>query len=386
MQNYLIIKSCRLYNSPDKDALYDINVSNNKIQRIERTSEKNKCENLIYAEGGIASPGFIDVHIQGAGGADVLDNKMESLEAISKTLAKVGTTAYLGTTVVKPEEGNQHLKLMRQCVNKDLGGATLLGVHLEGPFINIKKKGGLAEDSIYEPTLEGLESIFEATGDSLKMMTIAPELPGNIEIIKHLVKHKVVASFAHSDADYEETKKGFEAGINHVTHIFNAMRSLHHRTPGPLAAIFENNNISVQIISDGHHLHPSIVNIIYELIGGKRCICITDGMHGIGLPDGYYMYNGRKYESKKGAARYLDGTLIGSTMSLGNIALNFMEFTGCTFETAINSVTKNPAKLLNIYNEKGSLDLGKDADIVLFDKDNSIFTTLVNGKIVYQKK
>jgi N-acetylglucosamine-6-phosphate deacetylase len=163
------------------------------------------------------------------------------------------------------------------------------------------------------------------------------------------------------------------------------MRSLHHRDPGPLAAIFENKNISVQIISDGHHLHPSIVNLIYQLIGGDRCICITDGMHGIGLPDGFYFYNGKKYESKDGAARYLNGTLIGSTTSLANIALKFMRFTRCSLETAINTVSKNPARLLNIYDRKGSLDIGKDADIILFDKDNSIFATIVRGRIVYKK-
>lgn len=256
---------------------------------------------------------------------------------------------------------------------------------MEGPFINIKKKGGLAPDSIYESFPNALEEIFEAAGNSLKMMTIAPELPGNLENIKSLRKHGAVASFAHSDATYEETIKGFEAGINHVTHIFNAMPPLHHRTPGPLTAIFENKEIPVQIISDGHHLHPSIVNLIYRLVGKERCICITDGMHGIGLPDGIYTYNGKQYESKDGAARYLDGTLIGSTMSLGNIALKFMEFTGCNLETAINTITKNPAKLLGIDDRKGAIEIGKDADLVLLDEDFSIFMTLVAGEIVYKK-
>ncbi len=385
MQNSLIIKNCRLFNFSDKDELFDVFISNDKIEKIKKASKQYKNGNIIDAEERIAAPGFIDVHIQGAGGADVLDNKTESLEVISKTLARVGTTAFLGTTVVKPNEGNQHLKLMKELVNKDLGGAILLGIHLEGPFINLNKKGGLAEDSIYNPSIEELEKILEATGNSLKMMTIAPEIPGNIDIIKILLEKGVVASFAHSEANYEETKKGFEAGINHVTHIFNAMRSLHHRDPGPLAAIFENKNISVQIISDGHHLHPSIVNLIYQLIGGDRCICITDGMHGIGLPDGFYFYNGKKYESKDGAARYLNGTLIGSTTSLANIALKFMRFTRCSLETAINTVSKNPARLLNIYDRKGSLDIGKDADIILFDKDNSIFATIVRGRIVYKK-
>lgn len=386
MDTNLIIKNCRLYTSTDRNELSDILISNGKIKEIKNSNvEKNINKNVIDAKGKIVAPGFIDVHIQGAGGADVLDNSQEALETIARTLAKTGTTGFLGTTVVKPKWKNSHLKLMREFTGKNLNGAALLGIHLEGPFINIKKKGGLADDSIYADYPNALEEIFEASGDSLKMMTIAPELQGNLENIKNLRKHGAVASFAHSDATYEETIKGFEAGINHVTHIFNAMPPLHHRTPGPLAAIFENKEIPVQIISDGHHIHPSIVNMIYKLIGADRCICITDGVQGIGLPDGIYTYNGKQYESKDGAARYFNGTLIGSTMSLGNIALKFMEFTGCTFDTAINSITKNPARLLGIDNLKGSLEAGKDADIVLFDDDLSIYMTLVAGEIVYKK-
>ncbi len=301
-------------------------------------------------------------------------------------MAATGTTSYLGTTVVQPSEDNAHLKLAQNYVDKDLGGATLLGFHLEGPFINPEKKGGLNPKGIYSSSPEALIEILEITNGTLKMMTIAPELPGNLAIIKELIKNKVVPAFAHSAASYEETQKGFEAGINHITHIFNAMPPLHHRSPGPLAAILENKTITAQIISDGHHLNSGIVSMLYNILGPERCICITDGMHGIGLPEGIYMYNGREYESKAGAARYLDGTLIGSTMSLGNIALKFKEFTGCGFAEAINSVTINPAKVLGIEDKKGSLAAGKDADLVLLDEDYSVYTTFVEGRQVYVKK
>ncbi|MBZ0201068.1 MAG: N-acetylglucosamine-6-phosphate deacetylase, partial [Ignavibacteriaceae bacterium] len=290
------------------------------------------------------------------------------------------------TTVVKPSDGNAPLKLAHSWTNKDLGGAVMLGVHLEGPFINVNKKGALAVGGIYNSSPEKLDEILLATGDSLKMMTIAPELEGNLDIIKKLKAKNVVPSFAHSDANYEETKKGFEAGINHVTHIFNAMPSFNHRAPSPLSAIFENETITAQIISDGHHLHPSAVKILYKILGPKRCVCITDGMHGIGLPEGKYVYNGREYNSIDGAARYLDGKLLGSTTPLWNIALKFKEFTGSTFEEAINSVSINPATVIGVNNKKGSLEKGKDADVVIIDDDNSIFLTIVEGKICYQKE
>lgn len=381
----LLLKNCRLYNSLIENEYADILIEGKTITRIDKDIDASMAEEVIDAQGRLTAPGFIDVHIQGAGGADILDGSVESLERMSKTLASLGTTGYLGTTVVNPKEGNKHINVAKQYVNKDMGGATLLGFHFEGPFVNMKKKGGLNPSGIYDPSMEKLKEILDLTQGTLSMMTIAPELPGNLEIIKALVENNVIASFAHSDATYDEALKGFKAGINHVTHIFNAMPPLNHRVPGPLAAIFEQDSVSAQVISDGHHLHPSIVNLIYRIMGPERCICITDGMQGMGLPEGNYLYNGREYESKAGAARYLDGTLIGSTMSLGNIAFKFKDFTGCSLEEAIHTITKNPAELLGLSDRKGTIEAGKDADIVIFEADRSIYRTLINGNVVFGK-
>ncbi len=384
MNESLLIKNCRLYNSLNSNQLKSILMENGKISDIDST-EISESYKTLDIDGKIIAPGLIDVHIQGAGGADILDGTQEALQTISNTLARVGTTSFLGTTVVKPLEDNKHLKLANNYIEKDLEGANLLGFHLEGPFINYNKRGGLDPASIYNSSPEKLEEVLQVTNGNLRMMTIAPELPGNLEIIKELRRNNIVPAFAHSEADFEETKKGFDAGINHVTHIFNAMLPLHHRNPGPLAAIFENKEVSAQIISDGHHLHPAIVKILYKFLGADRCICITDGVQAIGLPEGNYVYNGREYTSKNGAARYLDGTLIGSAMSLANIAIKFWKFTGCSFDEAINSASKNPAVLLGIYDRKGSIDINKDADLIVFDKDYSIYATIIGGKVVYKK-
>lgn len=388
MNELKLIKNCRLYNTSANEKTTDILIEGKYIKSLgsNSTADVNPGNaEVIDAGGRIVAPGFIEVHIQGAGGSDVLDNSVEALENISKTLASLGTTSYLGTTVVRPKDGNKHLKLAKEYVNKNLGGATLLGFHLEGPFININKKGGLDPDSIYAPSIQAMDEILDLLGNTLKMMTIAPELPGNLDVIKSVVKNSVIASFAHSEADYYQIKKGFDAGINHVTHLFNAMLPLNHRNPGPIAAIFEHSEITAQIISDGHHIHPSMVNLAYRLLGSERCICITDGMQGMGLPEGNYIYNGKEYISKAGAAKYLDGTLIGSTMSLGNIAIKFMGFTGCSLKEAIDSVTINPAKLLGIDDKKGSVEAGKDADLVILNDDYSVYRTVVNGEVVYKK-
>ncbi len=382
MPQHLIIRNCRLSSAPDRQPV-SILIEGSRIRSVDDTPHDSA--HSIEAGGRIAAPGFIDLHVQGAGGSDVLDATPEALQTMSRTLARLGTTGFLGTTVSRPHNGNRHLQVMREHVHRDLGGARLLGIHLEGPFINVKRKGGLAPETIYAPSSEALESLYAVTGDSLRMMTIAPELPGNLDIIRRLVASGTVAAFAHSDATYEDTLRGFDAGISHVTHIFNAMPSLHHRAPGPITAIFEHPTLTAQVISDGNHLHPAVVRLICRVLGPHRCACITDGLQAMGLPDGRYHYNGKEYLSSNGAARYLDGTLIGTTMGLGTIAMKFMEFTACTFSEAIDTVTRIPATVLGLERSKGSLAAGMDADIVLLEPDNSVFATIVAGNVVYQK-
>ncbi|MDW7682094.1 MAG: N-acetylglucosamine-6-phosphate deacetylase, partial [bacterium] len=267
----------------------------------------------------------------------------------------------------------------------DPAGAQILGIHLEGPFINPVKKGGISENCILPASQSELAHIIDITQRRLKMMTVAPELPGNLKIIEQLAKLHIIASFGHSDATYEETQQGINSGIRHVTHLFNAMPPLHHRSPGPIPAIIENQRISVQLIADGVHLHPAIIRWVNQYIGSDRIICITDGIQAIGMPEGRYVYNGRDYISKNGAARYLDGTLIGTALPLNQIARRFKNFTHCTLQQAVDTVSLNPARLLGLENQKGSLDIGKDADLVLMDQNFNVSMTLIDGKIVYRK-
>jgi len=376
----LIIKNCRLYNSPDKTT--DILIKNGKISKIGRLKSRFPGEETIDARGRIVAPGFIDVHIQGAGGADVLDGTVDALKTMSRTVARFGTTSFLATTVYKPGKDNAHLEIAADATGKNLGGANLLGIHLEGPFISLNKKGMIQPDCICEPSLQVLDDIQTISKGALKMMTIAPELKGSLEIIKKIRGRGIIASFAHSSAAYEETLEGIKAGITHVTHLYNAMMPIHHRAPGPLPAIFENKKLTAQIITDGVHVHPRVLNFAWDILGARRCISITDGMQAIGLPEGKYVYNGIEYESKNGAARYHDGTLIGTALGQNQLLARLMKFTGCTLEQAIKTATENPAKLLGIYNRKGSITPGKDADIVILNKDLSVFSTIVSGAVV----
>jgi len=385
MPEKLVITNCRLFDAVDNKQTTSVLIENGVIAQIGQIEPGTARDETLDAQGRIIAPGFIDIHIQGAGGADILDATPEALEAISRTCARFGTTGFLATTVFKPDQDNRHLALAAEYVGRDLGGANLLGIHLEGPFISTEKKGMIQPDCICPPSVQILDEIQNITDGHLSMMTIAPELPKSRQTIRSLVNSDIIASFGHSNATYEQTLDGFDAGISHVTHLFNAMASIHHRSPGPLVAIFQSEHITAQVITDGVHIHPAVLNFAYEKLGPDRTFPITDGMQAIGLGDGMFIYNGIEYESKAGAARYKDGTLIGTAIGLSQILERFIEFTNCPLDIAIRMVTQNPAELLGLQDKKGAITAGKDADLILLDDNLSVHTTIVAGKIVFQK-
>jgi len=380
----LLITDCRLYDAADTATTSCVLVRDGKITRIGRPGKNVKADKVLDAQGRILAPGLIDVHIQGAGGADVLDATPEALATISRTCARFGVTSFLATTVYRPGQDNRHLEVAAECTGRDLGGARLLGVHLEGPFISFEKKGMILSTCIMEPSLIALGDIYALLGDSLRMMTIAPELPGSPDIIRALADRKTIPSLGHSSATYDQAMQGFDAGITHVTHLFNAMPSLHHRDPGPLAAIFERPDVTCQVITDGVHIHPSVVRLAYHALGPRRFVTITDGMQAMGLPDGPYVYNGIEYEAKDGAARYKNGTLIGTALGLNQMLARLVRFTGCPLTTAIKTVTRNAAEILAMADAKGAISNGKDADLVVLDNDLAVHATIAGGRIVYE--
>jgi len=382
----LLITNCRLYDSMETGARSCVLVRDGKIARIGSAGTRVKADEVLDAQGRVLAPGLIDVHIQGAGGADVLDATPEALETISRTCARFGVTGFLATTVHKPGQENRHLKVAAECSGRNLGGAHLLGIHLEGPFISFEKKGMIQPSCLTQPSAAVLEDVYALLGDSLRMMTIAPELPGSLDTIRALVDHNTIASFGHSSATYEQAIQGFEAGITHVTHLFNAMPSLHHREPGPLAAIFERPDVTCQVITDGVHSHPSVVRLAYRALGPERFVTITDGMQAMGLPDGGYVYSGIEYEARDGAARYKNGTLIGTALGLNQMLARLVRFTGCAVSTAIKTVTENAAGILGLAQTKGSISSGKDADLVILENDFSVYATIVAGRLVYQSR
>ncbi|MCR4437952.1 MAG: N-acetylglucosamine-6-phosphate deacetylase [bacterium] len=385
MPERLLLKNCLPYDARRNAAPIDLLLEDGRIAQMGPKLSAPPGAETLEAEGRVVAPGFIDVHIQGAGGADVLDGTTEALHTMARTLPRFGTTSFLATTAFHFNKPNHHLEVAARAVGKDLGGAHLLGIHLEGPFINPDKRGGMSPTCIGPPSSRTWGEVFRLTGDALKMMTIAPELNGAIPLVIELLGKGVVPSFGHSAATYEQAAQGFAAGIRHVTHLFNAMAPFHHRVPGPLPAIAETKGVTVQLIADGVHVHQAAVRLAWRLLGPQGIVCITDGIQALGLPEGGYVYNGREYEARNGIARYLDGTLIGTAMGLNSLVRRLQLFTRCSLKQAIDTVTANPARLLGLQ-RKGALAVGADADLVVLEEGLAVWATIVGGKTRFRRE
>jgi N-acetylglucosamine-6-phosphate deacetylase len=385
MSSDLLIIKCRIAGAELDRQTNDILIKDGKISRIQPSIKPLSGIPILDAENNIAAPGFIDVHVHGADGADITDGTEKSLKTVCRALAKYGTTGFLATLCFKNSGDNRHIECAASLKGKDTGGARILGLHLEGPFISAQKKGMIMPDNICPPSPSTFNHICDLTAGTLSMMTIAPELPGGLRMINRIAGKDIIASFGHSSANYKETCEGIKAGISHVTHIFNAMHSMHHREPGPLPALMESERVTAQIIADGIHIHPSMAALAYRMLGPSRCVLITDGVQALGLSDGKYHRDGIDYEIAGGTARYKDGTLIGTAVGINSLISRFRDMTKCSFSSILRMVSENPARILGL-DKKGSIEAGKDADIVIIDDNFNIASTIVEGKIVYDRK
>ncbi|WP_434304869.1 N-acetylglucosamine-6-phosphate deacetylase [Clostridium botulinum] len=353
---------------------------------IDISDRENVClsknDHIIDAKGLYISPGFIDVHIHGSGGKDAMDGEIESIKVISNTIAKRGVTSFLPTTMTMAKEHiYKALDVIEQAMNMDLGGAKVLGAHLEGPFINPKYKGAQKVDFIKNPSfdfIKGYENV-------IKIITLAPEKDENFKFLKYIKENTdIVLSIGHSDATYEQAMTAIDNGISRATHTFNAMTPLNHRKPGIIGAIM-NTDISCELIADNIHVHKGAVNVLTKIKGKDKIILITDSMRAGCMNNGIWELGGQKVIVKNGSARLEDDTLAGSILTLDNAIKNMKNNIDASLCEIISMVTINPAKDINIYDKKGSIKKGKDADIAIFDKDINISMTIVEGNIVYQK-
>lgn len=358
-------------------------IRNGKIEKMsfEESFTDIPVDQKLNGNGNYLIPGMIDVHIHGADGFDMMDGTVESVKAVSTACARTGCTSFLATSVTSSfEDLNKMIDNVIETVGKE-PGAQIVGLHLEGPYLNAKRKGMQNERFLRHPDLDEMAKILSKSEGLVKMVTLASELPGGLELIGLLKEHGIVPALAHSDATYEEAKLAFKSGANHVTHCFNGMRPIHHRDPGLVLAAFEEEHVSVQAIVDDVHLHPATVRLMYREKGADRMVLITDALQAMGMGDGTYLFGGHEVTVSNGVATLSDGTLASSTITM-NKALEKAIKAGIPFIEAVKMATETPANLLGLAN-KGRLKEGADADFVLLNDQFDVLKTFVNGNIVY---
>jgi N-acetylglucosamine-6-phosphate deacetylase len=332
----------------------------------------------------LLAPGFIDIHIHGGAGRDAMEADESALAQIELQLVKHGVTAYLPTTVTAPQEKTlkalDGLGKLIANANKNHGRAAPLGIHLEGPFISHEKRGVHPPQDLLPPSPQALDYFWQASAGTIRMMTIAPELPGAVETIRHARTLGVHSSLGHSNATYQETQSGISAGANHATHTFNAMRALDHRDPGILGAVLENDELTADIIADGIHVHPSVLELFLRAKGADRAILITDAISATGMPDGIYSLGGLEVQVSNGRCEY-QGKLAGSVLTLDRAIRNVMTFAGWPLQQAIKLATLNPAQRLGISDQRGLLAGGRRADLVVLTPEGQVAHTIIGGEI-----
>lgn len=336
--------------------------------------------------GSVLAPAFLDLHIHGGAGFDVMQADAAGLSAIAGLLARHGVCGYFPTTVTAPDEATlRALDSLAGAVEKALAndgaaGARPLGIHLEGPFLSHVRRGVHPPEDLAPPTLERFERFWNAARGHIRMMTIAPELPGALEVIAEAARRGVCVSLGHSDADFGNAVRGIEAGARHATHTFNAMRPLGHRDPGILGAALTDARVTADIIADGIHLDPAIVRLFLKMKGAEQSVLITDAISATGMPDGRYRLGPLEVEVRDGRC-LSNGSLAGSVLTMDRAVRNVMTFAGWTLANAVRLATANPAVAAGLGDTVGRLVPGALADIVVLSPEGEVRQAILRGRM-----
>lgn len=363
-----------------KDQVVECNVyvENDSIVEISKRIPTN--ETVIDAKGMYVSPGFIDVHTHGRGGSDTMYPSFEDINTISKTTLTTGVTAFLPTTMTMSIEDTS--KAIQNVVdNKDkVEGSKVIGVHMEGPFFNMKYKGAQPEEFMIAPTAENFLKLTGGNEGFVAKLSMAPELDNAIDFISYLNACGIVVSAGHTNASYDEAKAGIDAGITSGTHTYNAMTPLTHRNPGVVGAVMEDTRVYAELILDGIHVSYPAASVLIKAKGMDKVTLITDSIEASGLEDGEYKLGNQPVFVKDNAARLKDGTLAGSILSMNHAVKNAHLHLGLAIHDAIRLASLNPATSLHRY-DIGEIAVGKKADIIMLDKDFNVPFVMVDGNI-----
>ena len=347
-------------------------------------AETLEVENSIDLDGKYVVPGFIDVHIHGSNGADAMDGTVEALKTISSYIATKGTTKFLATTLTSSkEELINVLKIAADLQNKELDGATIFGVHMEGPYFDIEYKGAQNEKYMKPATEKEIKDYLDVKPGLVKMMSLSPHTEQSIETVKFLKENGVIVSVGHSAAKFNDVMKAVDAGLSHSTHTFNGMRGINHREPGVAGAVLISDKINAEVIFDKIHIHPEIVRLMIKAKGTDKVVCITDAMAATGLPNGDYKLGELDVYVKDGEARLKSNdSLAGSVLTMDKAFKHVIEL-GYPIYEAVKLTSTNAAIEFGL--NAGAIEVGKEADFTVLDDSYNVDMTIVNGNIKYQR-
>ena len=360
----------------DKDKI--VSVGRRRAVRVPRYATE------LDAHGCFVVPGFIDIHVHGADGEDFSTADETGIRKILKLHSRFGTTSLLSTLVPMPERNTKKaVHTLRKIMEEAPLDAEILGINMEGPYLNPLKKGALSGRYLQKSSSSTIRLVNDVR-DVLRMMVVAPELPGAGNLIRYLHKLGITVSIGHSVASYEEVEKAAEIGLSDVTHVFNAMDSFHHRSPGTVGAALIDDRLTCEVIADGIHLHPAILKLLVKAKGLDKLVLITDAIAGTGMPSGKYSLGEKTVIVERGHATLKDGTIAGSLLTMNLAVKNICKHAGVPLPQAVSMATINPARVIGVDDRKGTLARGKDADIVVFDKNINVKMTIVHGAIAYK--
>jgi len=374
LENEVLVGKVLVFNDKIVDILDEVNFA--------KKSPTHEMK-IIDAHGKYVSPGFIDIHIHGSGGKDTMDGELSDLRIISETIAKSGVTGFLPTTMtMEKAKIYKALDSVKLAMQENFKGAKILGAHMEGPFISPKYKGAQDKDYILRPDFKFIRNYI----DSIKMITMAPEEDYQFEFIKSVKNNSdIVLSMGHTNANYETALEAVRFGISNASHIFNAMRPFHHRDPGVVGAVLKS-NISFELIADTLHIHPAVFQILLNAKGKDKMILTTDSMRAGFMEAGNWELGGQEVVVDNNSARLTDGILAGSILTLNKAVFNILTYTDLQIYEAVALASLNPARLINMDKSKGSIKIGKDADLIIFDEELKVDLSISGGRIIYELK
>ncbi|MGW7776451.1 N-acetylglucosamine-6-phosphate deacetylase [Staphylococcus xylosus] len=377
-----VIANGRIYTENETIEQGYILIENGKIIQIAEGEYQGDLT-TIDVKGQHVLPGFIDIHMHGGYGEDAMDASFEGLKHLSESLLSEGTTSFLATTMTQSDENI--IKALKNIVDyqeqqDSLNAASIVGIHLEGPFISEYKVGAQNPAYVQRPSVEKVQQFQEIANNQIKVMTFAPEVEGADETLSTL-HDQINFSIGHTVATFDEVNEAVAQGAKHVTHLYNAGTPFEHRNPGLSGAAWINDDLSTESIVDGIHSHPASVKIAYKQKGNKRFFLITDAMRAKGMPDGEYDLGGQNVVVKGSEARLASGALAGSILKMNEGLKNLIAYTGASLDDLWRVTSLNQAIALKIEGDKGSIAIGKDADIVVVDDDIQVLTTIKSGKV-----